>query len=80
MTKPAVSASSASDELRADIVSRSRDFFRANAPAAFVPGKTPIPASGKVLTEEDLANLVDASLDMWLTAGRYTTMFEQALA
>ena len=80
MTKPAVSATSAPDTLRADILARSRDFFRAAGPQPFVPGKTQIPASGKVLTEDDLANLVDASLDMWLTGGRYTTAFEQALA
>jgi CDP-6-deoxy-D-xylo-4-hexulose-3-dehydrase len=61
-------------------LSRSRDFFRATGAQPFVPGKTQIPASGKVLDADDLANLMDASLDMWLTGGRYTTAFEQALA
>ena len=36
-----------------------------------------IPASGKVLDEEDLFNLIDASLDMWLTAGRFAEEFEK---
>jgi len=36
-----------------------------------------IPASGKVVDEEDLFNLIDASLDMWLTAGRFTEEFEK---
>jgi len=36
-----------------------------------------ITASGKVLDEEDLFNLIDASLDMWLTAGRFAEGFEK---
>ena len=39
-----------------------------------------IPASGKVLDEKDLYNLIDASLDMWLTAGRFNDEFEQKFA
>ncbi len=46
----------------------------------FVPGVTPIPVSGKVLTSPDFQALVDSSLDGWLTAGRFTTDFERALA
>ena len=30
-----------------------------------------IPPSGKLLGEEELMNMIDASLDMWLTAGRF---------
>lgn len=48
--------------------------------SAFVPGETTIPVSGKVLAPEDFAALVDASLDGWLTAGRFHTDFERALA
>ncbi|MHB1173110.1 MAG: lipopolysaccharide biosynthesis protein RfbH [Lacisediminihabitans sp.] len=46
----------------------------------FVPGKSTVPVSGKVLDAEDFAALVDASLDGWLTAGRFHTLFERALA
>jgi CDP-6-deoxy-D-xylo-4-hexulose-3-dehydrase len=35
-----------------------------------------IPASGKLIDEKDLFALLDASLDMWLTAGRFTQAFE----
>jgi CDP-6-deoxy-D-xylo-4-hexulose-3-dehydrase len=38
-----------------------------------------IPASGKVLDESDLFNMIDASLDMWLTAGRFAEAFEKQL-
>ncbi len=36
-----------------------------------------IPASGKVLDEKELLNMIDASLDMWLTAGRFNDEFEK---
>jgi CDP-6-deoxy-D-xylo-4-hexulose-3-dehydrase len=48
--------------------------------AEFVPGETPVPVSGKVLDPSDIAALVDASLDGWLTAGRFHEDFERALA
>ncbi len=50
------------------------------AAAEFVPGTTTVPVSGKVLDAEDFASLVDSSLDGWLTAGRFTTAFQRALA
>lgn len=46
----------------------------------FVPGETVVPVSGKVLDPEDFAALVDASLDGWLTAGRFHEQFERSLA
>jgi len=36
-----------------------------------------IPASGKVLDEKELFNMIDASLDMWLTTGRFNDEFEK---
>lgn len=35
-----------------------------------------IPAAGKLTDEDDLFNAIDASLDMWLTAGRFAQAFE----
>lgn len=46
----------------------------------FVPGRTPIPVSGKVLSPEDFCNLVESSLDGWFTSGRFTKDFESKLA
>jgi len=53
---------------------------QALAPRDFVPGESTVPVSGKVLDGDDLAALVDASLDGWLTAGRFTTEFQDSLA
>ena len=42
--------------------------------------KYQIPVSGKVLDEKDIENLIDASLDGWLTVGRFTEEFEKSLS
>jgi len=39
-----------------------------------------IPPSGKVLDERELFNMIDASLDMWLTTGRFNDDFERKIA
>ncbi len=51
-----------------------------HAPRAFLPGQSPVPVSGKVIGAQELKNMVDASLDGWLTTGRFNAEFEQRLA
>jgi CDP-6-deoxy-D-xylo-4-hexulose-3-dehydrase len=46
----------------------------------FVPGEMPVRVSGRVFDADDVMTLVDASLDFWLTAGRYAEQFERELA
>ena len=46
----------------------------------FEPGESRVPVSGKVFDADELLNLVDASLDFWLTTGRYARRFEIELA
>jgi CDP-6-deoxy-D-xylo-4-hexulose-3-dehydrase len=50
------------------------------APQPFLPGLTAVPPSGKVIGAEELKNMVDASLDGWLTTGRFNAEFEKKLA
>lgn len=50
------------------------------AQRAFVPGETPVPVSGKVIGPKELQLLVEASLDGWLTTGRFNDAFEKRLA
>jgi CDP-4-dehydro-6-deoxyglucose reductase, E1 len=50
------------------------------APKPFVPGETPVPVSGKVMGAGELKNMVEASLDGWLTTGRFNAEFERRLA
>ncbi|HEX8303050.1 lipopolysaccharide biosynthesis protein RfbH [Sphingomonas sp.] len=49
------------------------------APKAFIPGETVIPPSGKVMGARELELMVEASLDGWLTTGRFNTEFEANL-
>ncbi len=46
----------------------------------FVAGDHAVRVSGKVFGPQELQNLVDASLDFWLTTGRFNDAFEDALA
>jgi CDP-6-deoxy-D-xylo-4-hexulose-3-dehydrase len=46
---------------------------------SFSPRDT-IPYAGRVFDEKEIAALIDASLDFWLTAGRYAEKFEKDFA
>lgn len=62
---------------RNQILDLSKSYFKESiGKNKIIPGKDYIPASGKVIDETDLTNLIDSSLDMWLTSGRYGEMFE----
>ena len=68
------------EELRARIAELVDEYARhAYAPRPFQPGVTPIPPAGKVLGAPELRNMVDASLDGWLTTGRFNEAFEKRL-
>lgn len=65
---------------RESVLGPARKYFAENLrPKPFVAGETYIPPSGKSMCAEDLVALVDASLDLWLTAGRFANQFEAEL-
>ena len=67
--------------LRNKVVESAKEYFNETKKNKFFQeGKKYIPASGKVLDEEDLASLIEASLDMWLTTGRFNDAFENEFA
>lgn len=69
------------DKLRSDILSLVKDYADLEfAPKTFIPGQTVIPPSGKLIGFEELGNMVEASLDGWLTTGRFNEEFEKKLA
>ncbi len=49
-------------------------------PSPFDAAASPVPVSGKVAGVGEMVNLVDSSLDFWLTTGRFNEAFEQRLA
>jgi CDP-6-deoxy-D-xylo-4-hexulose-3-dehydrase len=69
------------DQLRAEIAALVQQFSDiVHAPRPFVPGESAVPVSGKVIGAGELKMMVDASLDGWLTTGRFNAMFEERLA
>ncbi|QDV35473.1 lipopolysaccharide biosynthesis protein RfbH [Tautonia plasticadhaerens] len=69
------------DDLRAEILDLVRKYHASAFPERpFEAGRSPVPCAGRVFDDEDMVRLVDSSLDMWLTAGRYADQFEREFA
>ncbi|MBP1995594.1 lipopolysaccharide biosynthesis protein RfbH [Paenibacillus eucommiae] len=69
------------EELRSRILELTREYQQQQWPQRpFRPGVDYIPVTGKVFDSEELVALMDASLDFWLTAGRYADKFEEQFA
>ncbi|USD32685.1 MULTISPECIES: lipopolysaccharide biosynthesis protein RfbH [Vibrio] len=68
------------EQLRAQIADLVEQYAELEyAPKEFVGGKSVVPPSGKVLGARELQLMVEASLDGWLTTGRFNDAFEQRL-
>jgi CDP-6-deoxy-D-xylo-4-hexulose-3-dehydrase len=73
--------SRSSNEIREQIRGLVAEYYEAEfSPKAFVPGKSPVPVSGRVFDAEDIQSLVDSGLDFWLTTGRFASQFEKEFA
>lgn len=57
-----------------------REIAARNVRRSMVPGQDYIPVTGKILDEDDILYGVDATLDGWLTTGRYAIEFERKFA
>jgi CDP-6-deoxy-D-xylo-4-hexulose-3-dehydrase len=69
------------DQLRVEISNLVEKYAKLEfAEKIFVGGETVIPPSGKKLGVKELQNMVAASLDGWLTTGRFNAAFEKQLA
>ena len=68
-------------EIRNEILSLVNDYSNINfKQKEFIPGVSDVPVSGKVIGDLELKNMVEASLDGWLTTGRFNEQFEEKLA
>ena len=68
-------------KIRNEIYRKVSEFYSINfAESKFIPGVNPVRYAGRVFDENELINLVDASLDFWLTAGEYAKTLEKKLA
>lgn len=69
------------EQLRAEINKLVAEYGAlASVPKAFEPGVTVIPPAGKVVGAPEMELMVEASLDAWLTTGRFNDQFEAKLA
>jgi len=67
-------------QLRHDILEKTKEYYKIKFSSKTYNEGERIPFAERVFNEEELVNLVDASLDFWLTAGRYANAFERDFA
>ena len=68
-------------EIKKEILDRVKKFYKLRkGQEKFISGKTRIDYAGRIYDEKEIINLVDASLDFWLTAGKYAQQFEKDFA
>ncbi len=66
---------------RKDVLSIVKSYYADNfSNKKFIPGETLIPFAGRIFDEKEIENLVNASLDFWLTTGQYAEDFENKFA
>ncbi len=68
-------------ELRKEIVEKTVLYYRERfASAEFIPGKSRVNYAGRVFDEKEIVNAVEASLDFWLTEGRFSERFAEKIS
>jgi CDP-6-deoxy-D-xylo-4-hexulose-3-dehydrase len=69
------------EEIRTQILKLVTEYYDIAFPSCdFVSGETPVPVSGRFFDATELRYLVEASLDFWLTTGRFADQFEREFA
>lgn len=68
-------------QLRKEIIAKTAEYYQARfGQKEFIPGKTRVNYAGRVFDEDELCNAVEASLDFWLTEGRFSEEFSEKIA
>jgi len=70
------------EDLKAQILELTREYYKEvhAQKKEFEPGKSFVHYGGRYFNDEEMVNLVDSSLDFWLTQGPWTHKFERRLA
>jgi len=67
--------------LRQEIIAKTIEYHQARfVKTKFIPGKTKVNYAGRVFNEKEIVNSVEASLDFWLTEGRFSEEFAEKIA
>jgi CDP-6-deoxy-D-xylo-4-hexulose-3-dehydrase len=68
-------------KIREDIFKKVSELYQLREKnSAFIPGTSSIPYAGRIYDADEMISLVDASLDFWLTTGRFAKQFEKDFA
>ena len=68
-------------QLRTEIIEKTKEFYKARFEnKTFETGVSKVNYAGRVFDEKEIVNAVDASLDFWLTEGRYSEEFAEKIA
>ncbi len=70
------------DTLKQEILDKVKEYYMLvhGHKETFVPGKSRVNYAGRVFDASEMCNLVDSSLEFWLTYGRYSKEFEKRFA
>ena len=67
--------------IRQEIIQKTIEYYQAKfAGREFIPGKSRVNYAGRIFDEKELVNAVEASLDFWLTEGRFSEEFAEKIA
>lgn len=68
-------------QLRKEIIDKTEEYYQARySQQEFIPGKTRVNYAGRVFDAQEISNSVEASLDFWLTEGRFSEEFSEKIA
>ncbi|MDD5716653.1 MAG: lipopolysaccharide biosynthesis protein RfbH [Sulfuricurvum sp.] len=72
------------EALKQEILAKTKEYYelvhKPQQTKEFIEGKSRVNYAGRVFDEQEMVNLVDSSLDFWLTYGSYSKQFEKKLA
>jgi len=72
------------EQLKQEILHKTKEYYalvhKPQQNKEFIEGKSRVNYAGRVFDEKEMINLVDSSLDFWLTYGKYSKEFEKKLA
>ena len=72
------------DELKQEILNKTKEYYelvhKPQQTKEFIDGESRVNYAGRVFDEKEMTNLVDSSLDFWLTYGDYSKKFEKDLS
>jgi len=68
-------------QLRREIIEKTKEYYQARfAHSVFEEGRSKVNYAGRVFDEQEIVNAVEASLDFWLTEGRFSEEFAEKIA